>query len=77
MSYRPTELWNRLHDEERSLRWLARKVDCSHSYLSRLKTGSSEQVSDELAQRIAATLGVPVTELFAPVGDAALVAGGK
>lgn len=65
MSYRVTDhLWTTLANEERSIRWLARKAGCTHNYLNQLKSGRKPAVSEELAARIAAVFGVPISTLF-------------
>lgn len=49
-------------DRERSIAWLARKVDLSSPHLYRVLTGE-RPLTDEVASRIAAALGVEISEL--------------
>jgi hypothetical protein len=66
MSYRVTHLWAILDEQERSLRWLARKTGYTHQYLSLLKTARRTGVSDDFATRVARALNLPVEAAFAP-----------
>jgi transcriptional regulator with XRE-family HTH domain len=50
-----------------SVRSLATLVGVSRGTVGHLLTGEQERLSDDLAQRIAVALGVPVDDLFVPV----------
>lgn len=67
MSYRVTHLWSVLEKDERSLRWLARRIGYTHQYLSLLKTARRTSVSDEFAQKVSDALRLPVEAIFASV----------
>lgn len=62
-----TRISELLLDRERSIAWLARKVDLSSPHLYRVLTGE-RPLTDEVASRIAAALGVEISELEEPDG---------
>lgn len=49
-----------------SVRSLATLVGVGHATVGHLLTGEQERLSDDLAQRIAVALGVPLDDLFVP-----------
>jgi plasmid maintenance system antidote protein VapI len=67
--YDAAPLWAWLRTEERSVNWLARKTGVPESTLRALK-GNHRPVTAQMAARIAGALGMQITELFAPSGDA-------
>lgn len=69
MSCRITHLWDALAEDERSMRWLARRTGYSHYYFSLLKSGARPTCSDEFALRVSAVMGVPLENLFARIPD--------
>jgi hypothetical protein len=59
-------LWEKLADEERSLRWLGRKAQVDPSHLSLVQTGNRQTVNSGYAERISAVFGLPVNAFFSP-----------
>jgi len=64
--YRPTGLREALAAQERTVVWSARKAGVSHPLIFLALTGR-RTLSENVAERIAAALGLPVDALFTEV----------
>jgi len=61
--YTATALFEVLEAQERTQAWLARKVGCSESLVSKIKTGE-RPVPEWFAERASRVLNLPITVLF-------------
>lgn len=59
-------LWEKLTEDERSLRWLGRKAQVDPSLLSLIQNGKRGTVNESYAERISAVFDCSVDAFFRP-----------
>jgi len=65
-------LWEKLSEDERSLRWLGRKAQVDPSLLSLIQNGKRGTVNESYAERISAVFDCSVDAFFSPASASEL-----